>query len=510
MHHPGWLLGRAAACLWLLTTAPAWSASFSFANPPGPYAVGLRVVRQYDDSRSYRDGLDIVSGQVVDGPRARPMQTLVWYPAASGGRPLHYADYVALAATEESLDPARQGPGALDRHADALQALAHETMQASLDRPPVDRKFPVVIYAPSFGASAMENADLCEYLASQGYVVIASASMGARSRAMTGDLEGIETQVGDVEYLIAYAHSLAQVDFDRIAVVGFSWGGLANVAAAARDFRIRAFVSLDGTVRYDNDMVKAIGYLSPARIEVPYLYVASRPATLEQMNVDKKYYDISKDFLNELKYSDVYIATMNAMRHEDFSSYFLRVLPDDSDDAGYTRQEASVAHAWVARYVERFLTAYLKHDAAARAFLGNAPERNGVPRHFMRVDARPREAPAPTLENIAAELARHGFDQADALIREMRLDDADAKPAEGALDDWAHRALYAGNAPRAVQLFQFALRLYPASAALYAGLGQAWQAGGNGAQAAASFRRALALDPHNSVATRELRALNEP
>lgn len=48
------------------------------------------------------------------------------------------------------------------------------------DAAPASGSFPVVIYAPSYAESAHENLDLCEYLASQGYVVIASRSLGAR------------------------------------------------------------------------------------------------------------------------------------------------------------------------------------------------------------------------------------------------------------------------------------------------------------------------------------------
>jgi dienelactone hydrolase len=48
---------------------------------------------------------------------------------------------------------------------------------------------------------------------------------------------------------IGQAHAMPQADLSRIAVAGFSWGGLANVLAAARDDRIRALVSLDGSVR---------------------------------------------------------------------------------------------------------------------------------------------------------------------------------------------------------------------------------------------------------------------
>ncbi|UOQ64545.1 hypothetical protein [Hymenobacter volaticus] len=48
---------------------------------PGPHGVGFRVVQQYDYARSYKDKTDLVTGKPYLGERARPVQTLVWYPA---------------------------------------------------------------------------------------------------------------------------------------------------------------------------------------------------------------------------------------------------------------------------------------------------------------------------------------------------------------------------------------------------------------------------------------------
>lgn len=501
------LRALASVCLILLQASARADADLEFTNAPGAHPVGLRVVQQYDPSRSYKDRIDFVTGRAITGERVRPMQTLLWYPAAHGGQALRYGDYAELAQTEESFDAPRLPAGTLGRRAREIRAVAAQPMRAMRDAPGATGRFPVVIYAPSFGASAAENADLCEYLASNGYVVIASASMGAHSRAMTADLEGVRTQADDIEFLVGYARTLPQADVERIAVVGFSWGGLSNVAAAAEDTRIRALVSLDGTIRYDNETLKAISWLSPARITVPLLYVASRPATLEQLNIDRKYIDISRDFLNELKYADVYIASVAAMAHEDFSSYFLRVLPDTAFGEGYTRQEAGVAHAWVARYVERFLDATLKGDGDARVFLRNDPDRNGVPAHFMHMVVRPKTAEAPTLENIALALNRRGFEHSDDVIRDLHLLDADTRPAEDVLADWARRAMWSGDAQRAAHVFQFALKLYPTSADLQDGLGQAWQEAGDKAQAEAAYRAALGRDPTNGNALEHLHEL---
>ncbi|MFY0580583.1 hypothetical protein ACN28S_45730 [Cystobacter fuscus] len=172
-------------------TATHAADTFTFSNEPGPYAVGLHVRQQYDYARVYRTRLDLVTGQPATGERARPIQTLVWYPAVRGGKPLTFGDYVATSATEDNFaltaSDARRATDELvaarmrGRPAQVKSELAH-VMHAVKDAPRQSGKFPVVIYAPSFSAPAAENPDLCEYLASHGYIVIASPRW-ARARA---------------------------------------------------------------------------------------------------------------------------------------------------------------------------------------------------------------------------------------------------------------------------------------------------------------------------------------
>jgi len=50
----------------------------------------------------------------------------------------------------------------------------------------LDGKFPVIVYAPSYQASSIENFVLFKYLASHGFVVISSPSRGTDTRWLEG------------------------------------------------------------------------------------------------------------------------------------------------------------------------------------------------------------------------------------------------------------------------------------------------------------------------------------
>jgi hypothetical protein len=89
--------------LLLLASATVYGqTTFHFTEKLGPHPVGLKVVEQYDYSRTYRPITDEL-GKPFVGERARPLQTLVWYPSQrSSEKPMTVGDYSRLAATETS------------------------------------------------------------------------------------------------------------------------------------------------------------------------------------------------------------------------------------------------------------------------------------------------------------------------------------------------------------------------------------------------------------------------
>ena len=198
---------------------------FTSLRKPGPEAVGLKVVEQYDFSRSYRSVTDEL-GKPYQGERARQLQTLIWYPAQkSSGKPMTVGDYGDLLATETSFGRPELWAD-WKQWLDSMKPTLKDSMWAVRNAPLLAGRFPVVIYAPSLSSMSWENADSCEYLASHGYVVVASPDMGATSRDMTTDLAGIDAQAQDISFLIGYAQTLPDTEMSKIAVAGFSWGGI--------------------------------------------------------------------------------------------------------------------------------------------------------------------------------------------------------------------------------------------------------------------------------------------
>lgn len=338
------------------------------AQPAGAHAVGVRVVQQSGPS----------------GPR----QSLIWYPAATPGATLRYRDYLAtrLTALRFDLSPderkamAAQQEERLVRRlgGEAARRLLNAPMRASREAKPATGRFPVVVYAPGVGGPADENADLCEYLASHGYVVLASVGAGADGQEVAETLAGVEPQVADINFLIRHAQSLSNADTERLAVMGWSWGGMSILFAAAQDSRIGAVISLDGT--REPALTRLIDV---KRLNAPWLYVSRTPDTIPQIN--RSGIDTTFSLLNEAKHAPVMQLIMYPMLHGDFVSRRLREDSPTTYDE-YSREEVRQAFGMVALYVRHFLDAHLKEAAASQAFLARKPVRNGAVPHSIRIE----------------------------------------------------------------------------------------------------------------------------
>jgi tetratricopeptide (TPR) repeat protein len=511
---------KVVAILWMLALAgrAAWAQNaplFHFTLPPGSYAVGLKVVEQYDESRIYLPLTDDL-GKPRTAERARPLQTLIWYPAVkSSAKPITVGDYANLMMTETSFG--KPDPGTGDGWRAAMKPTLGDSMWAVRDTLAAPGRFPVFIYAPSFGAMSWENADLCEFLASHGYLVIASTALGASGRDMTADLTGIDAQARDISFLVGFAQTLPDADLSEVAVGGFSWGGIANLFAAARDNRIDALVCLDGSLRYYPGLVKQAADVHPEQMAIPLIFFTQGEFTLEDqvryLNDPAK--NQGPSVLNAWTHGDLTTVHMLGMMHQEFSSMYQRnedVWKKSKGEfkADYGREDGIPGYAWMAYYTLAFLDAYLKHDLTAMVWLKKTTAENGVPRHVMSVDFREAKDLAPTLEAFRTEVGRKGFDHASEIYGAIKKGNAEFKLEEQALEGWGDRLTSDNHLQEAIAILSLSVSLYPDSSDAYGHLGGVYVKAGQKQQAIDNYRKALERNPENEESKKRLAELEKP
>jgi len=131
-------------------------------------------------------------------------------------------------------------------------------------------------------------------------------------------------------------------------------------------------------------------------MKVPLLFFAENSSTL--IEALDSYYDgppadiAGPSVLNAWRQADLFSVKMLGMSHPEFCSMCQRRKTAESyaedEVADYGRDDTNMGYAWVARYTLEFLSAYLKSDTSAKAFLIRNPAENGVPGHTMGVTFR--------------------------------------------------------------------------------------------------------------------------
>ncbi|MFL6602573.1 MAG: dienelactone hydrolase [Steroidobacteraceae bacterium] len=481
---------------------------FSLRAEPGPQLVGLRVVEQYDYSRTFRPLLDEL-GKPYQGERARPLQTLVWYPAErASGKPVTFGEYMDLGATETSFGKPKSAKGPGEWWLRVMKPVRASPMWSVRDAPIASGRFPIIIYAPSFSSAAWENADLCEYIASYGYVVIASPGMGVRKES-THDLAGVDAQARDISFLIGYAQTLSNTDAAEVAVIGFSWGGLSGLFSAARDNRIKALAALDGSMRSWPGLVRQSGEVNPKTMTLPLLFFKSQFSVEDQARLNDRIKSVAPTVpredpyvLNEWIHGDLISVQMLGLVHPEFSSVaqrnenFWRDEFDSLQEADYGREDGMIGYAWVARYTGKFLDAYLKHDVQALQYLKSKPSEIGVPAHLMAVNFRTAQSLPPSLDSFEAAVGREGLDHAAEIYATVRKEHPDFTLDPQSVDSWGYELMGNGHFSEAVQVMKLETQLDSSSRA-YVGLAEAYRASGQRHLALAAYRHALELDPSN-------------
>lgn len=458
---------------------------------PGSYEVGFRTIEKYDYSRAFRPKSDYF-GNPLEGERARPIQVCLWYPAKTdaGAMRLTYGEYAFPYPEDMSFFDILSH--VQNREVIYLNALAGDhgpvvsmmsaEMAAVRDAEPYDSIFPLIIYHQDLPRSYCENGILCEYLASHGFVVATTHSLGNTSLNPEDSYTDLAMLVRDKEFVISCLHDMPFIDHNRTGAIGHGHGGLAALNMHMTNSEIDAVVCAEGWfVRGDRlEFAKNNPFHDAGQIIAPMLVFYSESSGEHDFEI-----------LKSASYSDRCLIGFSPNPGLGFTHYPMFSLQiGEEEKATYAALRS--AYEVFCRYTLNFLKAQLIGDKRATLFLDNAPEENGIQTEFIAVQRFAADEIPPTriqfmniAENYGVEKAAEIYYKFKALDPELILFD------ELPFNFMGYRLLGENRIDEAIVAFRLNADAYPNSVNTWDSLADALMAKGNTEEAIFFTRKAL-------------------
>jgi dienelactone hydrolase len=472
----------------------------------GPYAVGFKTVEKYDHSRVFRDKKDYF-GNPLSGERARPIQICIWYPAKITDEvsEMTYGEYVFPYPEDNhffDLISELQNREIYYLHyitgndRGFVVDLMSARMAAFRNAPPADGSFPLIIYHPNLRRSYCENALICEYLASHGFVVATTHSLGMSSLNPQDNPANLEAQIRDREFAISCLHDYPNVDHNKMGVLGFSQGGLAALLMQMRNTDIDAVVSLEGWFIIDEriEFASLFSSYNVDRMNAPLLQICGQ---------DEELYDYS--LYNSLKYSDRFSLTISDFRGADFTHYsmFTTLASDSISSLTVPKRRG---YEIICRYVLNFFKARLNSDEKALVFINNSPQDNDIEPGLFVISSFPGNDLPPTEEQFASIIEEHGIDMAVELYDKFKKSDPEhIFFREVAFNVLGYQYLQTGRISEAIAIFKMNADAYPHSANTWDSLAEAYMANGSNELAIKYYKKALETLPSDTTTSEQLK-----
>jgi tetratricopeptide (TPR) repeat protein len=484
----------------------------------GTFDIGYKTIIDFDYSRTYNLNYPNDTSSQKHDPR--PIIINIWYPTQgkAKGKQMRYGDYIKV----ETLDPTlttfikriedynRENSKEYMFYSDSLTAEQKVKFSKHLEQPipvfknatPASGKFPLVIYHAGLGGTLNDNTVLCEYLASNGFVVITGALQGNNYKNVNLNWD-LERSTKDLDFMLNAIKKLAFIDFSKITAIGHSYGAQAALAYKTEDYSpVSWLLILDSTIDYSLDASpdgfsplteKLYGKIK--NMNSPMLVFANPSAVFT--------------ILDSLKYSDrIYYTFKSQLNHNEFTSLssfaVLKGLQKRNDmDTVWSK------YVLVNKYCLNYLKYQIFKDETAKQFvLSKQPLTNVYE--------------IPKGKKLASEVPEYldyskppSFLQLQKLIKHKKTEIIDklvlSHPKalnEDIINDAGYSFLKK-DIGFAIYLFQKNCELYPNSFNVWDSMGEAYMIKGEKELAITNYKKSVELNPKNKNGIRMLEKLSK-
>jgi hypothetical protein len=268
------------------------------------YHVGYKTIHTMDTSRQYKPGTNATQELYY-----RPVDIDIWYPAEKAvtdscmiykdflslfvNRPKYYRDTIAA---EGAIHEMAKAFCDMNKCSDTSRLLHFKTGSFKNVKPAIG-KFPLVVYLASYGSNSFENFTLFEELTRQGFVVVSIHSIGRFPGEMTMKYEDVMQQVYDAVFSLKILSKAQNINFSKIGIMGYSWGGMAGSILAGKVTNAACLISLDGSEFHhygfakdeDADFDGITHSQDFKNITIPYLRLEQSPPSSNTAKKDSVY-----------------------------------------------------------------------------------------------------------------------------------------------------------------------------------------------------------------------------
>ncbi|HEY0056983.1 MAG TPA: carboxypeptidase-like regulatory domain-containing protein [Pedobacter sp.] len=294
------------------------------------YKAGFKTFVFTDSSRVYKPNTSI-----PEKLHFRSVELDIWYPSQNNSTTqMLFRDFLKLFEQRATLYEDKKDYSGLTEELAELfttelgfvkgsgKKLLNIQTNSYKNLKSLKEKKPLILYMAGSNGMGFENYKLLETLAQNGYVVVSIWSVGRYPGNMTNNKLDMMEQVYDAEAAIKVLEKQNElaINFDRVGIIGCSWGGMSASVFNTRNPRVKAMVSLDGTETHyfgedekSDDSITEIhnsNILKPESQPISYFYLESN--------------DKFNDFIPSGEYN--YYKKMRS------SKYYLRVLNSKHGD----------------------------------------------------------------------------------------------------------------------------------------------------------------------------------